>query len=194
MKYNPDIHKRKSIRKKGYDYSQSGLYFITICVQDRKCLFGQIRKNGMELNDAGKMIEIEWINLINRFPNIKLHNHIVMPNHFHGILEITVGATLVVASENVVAPENVVLAKQIGQPQGVAPTAKTIGDMMDALKSITTVEYIRGVKNMGWHRFDGILWQRNYYEHIIRDEQSFQNISNYIVNNPAKWQDDKFFH
>ena len=80
-----------------------------------------------------------------------------------------------------------------GRPQGHAPTVKTIGDMMDAIKSITTVEYIRGVKTWGWQSFDGKLWQRNYYEHIIRNEQSYQTISEYIMNNPAKWQDDEFY-
>jgi hypothetical protein len=91
-----------------------------------------------------------------------------------------------------------------GQPQGITPTIdptiapttttknKTIGDMMDAFKSITTVEYIRGVKNFGWQTFNGKLLQWNYYEHIIRNEQSYQNISDYIKNNPAKWGDDKF--
>jgi putative transposase len=199
IQYNPEIHKRKSNRLKGYDYSQAGLYFITICVQNRQCLFGNIENNEMILNDAGKMIEREWLNLKNRFPDIELHEYITMPNHFHGILEI-VGATLVVAqndeTNNVVTQNNVVTHNNDGdnikgQPQGIAPT-KTICDMMDAFKSIITVEYIRGVKNLGWQPFDGKLWQRNYYEHIIRNEQSYQTISNYIINNPAKWQEDKF--
>ena len=190
MKYNPEIHKRRSIRLKGYDYSQAGLYFITICVQDRECLFGNIENGEMILNDAGKMIETEWLNLNNRFSNIELHEFIVMPNHFHGILEI-VGATLVVA-QNDVNTQNKNNDNEKGQPQGIAPT-KTVGDMMDAFKSISTVEYIRGVKNLGWKPFDGRIWQRNYYEHIIRNEQSYQTISNYIINNPAKWQEDKFY-
>ena len=83
---------------------------------------------------------------------------------------------------------------QKGQPQGIAPTTKTIGDIMNAFKSITTVEYIRGVKNSGWKPFDGKLWQRNYYEHIIRNEKSYETISEYILNNPAKWQNDKFYN
>jgi REP element-mobilizing transposase RayT len=91
MKYNPEIHKRRSIRLKGYDYSQAGLYFITICVQNRRHLFGNIENGNIILNDAGKMIDTEWKNLKNCFPNIKLHEYVIMPNHFHGILEI-VGA------------------------------------------------------------------------------------------------------
>ncbi len=194
MSYNPEIHKRKSIRLKGYDYSQAGLYFITICCQNREHLFGEIKNGEMILNDAGQMIENEWLNLKNRFPTIELHEYITMPNHFHGILEI-VRATLVVA------PNEGIETIEEGQPQGTAPTTivptttatnKTIGDMMDAFKSITTVQYIRGVKNLGWKPFVGKIWQRDYYEHIIRNEQAYDNISNYIINNPKKWDADKF--
>jgi putative transposase len=194
MPYNPQIHHRQSIRLKGYDYSKTGLYFITICCQDRAYLFGEIvgapvGGAQMILNDAGKMIETQWLALKERFPNIELHEFIVMPNHFHGILEIVktdvplnaVGATLVVAQNEEGQPR--------GLPQrGITPT---VGDMMDAFKSITTVEYIRGVKGLGWQRFNGKVWQRNYWEHIIRNEEAYQRIANYIVNNPQKWGEDK---
>lgn len=79
-----------------------------------------------------------------------------------------------------------------GQPQGIAPTGKTVGDMVGAFESITTVVYIRGVKNNNWQTFDKKLWQRNYWEHIIRNEQSYLKISEYIVNNPANWNNDTF--
>jgi putative transposase len=85
-----------------------------------------------------------------------------------------------------------------GQPQGIAPTNngknKSIGNIIDAYKSITTVEYIRGVKTMGWESFNGKLWQRNYYEHIIRNESSYQRISEYITNNPINWKNDEMYH
>jgi putative transposase len=124
-----------------------------------------------------------------------------MPNHFHTILEI-VGATLVVAQNDVniqnvvVTPyETVVLNENgefntQGQPQGIAPTGKTIGDMVGAFESITAVEYIRGVKNNNREIFDKKLWQRNYWEHIIRNEESYFKISEYIVNNAANWNYD----
>jgi REP element-mobilizing transposase RayT len=213
MPYNPQIHHRRSIRLKGYDYAQAGLYFVTICVQDRACLFGEITDGQMRCNDAGTMVENEWLKLPERFTNIHLHEYIVMPNHFHAILEI-VGETLVVApvmvsrvdtQNETVSPVMVFLVDtqnddntQNGQPQGIAPTVdiqknKTVGDMVGAFQSIVTVEYIRGVKNMGWTPFNGKLWQRNYYEHIIRDEKSYHTISKYIINNPAKWDDDKFY-
>ena len=190
-RYNPNIHHRRSIRLKGYDYSQAGLYFITICCQDRTCLFGEIENGEMQLNDIGKMIELEWLKLPNRFSKVELHEYVVMPNHFHAILEI-VGATLVVAPNNDSGENNDGGENKNRATTRVAPT-KTIGDMMDAFKSITTVEYILGVKTLGWPRFDGKIWQRNYPEHIIRNEQSYQTISDYIINNPAKWAGDKFY-
>jgi REP element-mobilizing transposase RayT len=179
MRYNPNIHHRRSIRLQGYDYSQAGLYFITICCQDKICRFGNIENAEMMLNDVGKMIEMEWLNLINRFPNIEFQEFITMPNHFHGILEI--GNDVQPAPTNNRALSN-----------GVTVHGKTVGDIIDAFKSITTVKYIHGVKNMDWQPFDGKIWQRNYYEHIIRDEQSYQNITNYIINNPANWNGDQF--
>ena len=213
MKFDPHLHHRRSIRLKGYDYSKEGVYFITICVKDRTCLFGEITDGEMVLNDSGKMVEKEWLALKNRFPNIELHEHVVMPNHFHGILEIALGATLVVAqntsdAQNTPVGNNTPVTQNhaeiqnelgngqshdIGRPQGHAPTGKTVGDMLDAFKSITTVEYIHGVKQLGWVPFSGKLWQRDYYEHIIRNDRSYQTISEYITNNPSKWADDNFY-
>ncbi len=205
-----ELPQRKSIRLKGYDYSQAGLYFITICIQNRVCLLGQVCAGiapsdspEMILNDAGKMVEAEWLNLKARFPNIELHEYVVMPNHFHGILEIVppVGATLVVAQAQVAqnTDEEKEEKEENGQPQGIAPTvdptiAPTVGEIIAAFKSISTVAYIRSVKNSGWPPFQGKLWQRNYYEHIIRNEKSYENIAHYILNNPAKWYQDKFFN
>ncbi|MFW5762012.1 MAG: transposase [Cyclobacteriaceae bacterium] len=222
-KYNPNIHHRRSIRLKGYDYSQEGLYFITICIKNRACLFGNIERTAnprgcpiMILNDAGKMVDAEWNKLPQRFPNIQLHEYIVMPNHFHAIIEI-VGATLVVAQNTVaqnksepintekgqpqgIAPNEKgqpqgIAPNEKGQPQGIAPTGKNkrLGDIIGAFESITTVEYIRGVKTKNWKPFNGKLWQRNYWEHIIRNEQSYNRISEYIFNNPKNWKNDKLY-
>lgn len=190
--YNPHIHHRRSVRLKGYDYSKAGLYFITICVKNRECLFGHIKDGEMILNDAGQLVENEWLKIPQRFTNTQLHEYVVMPNHFHAILQIVpVGATLVVAPDESGQPDDP------GQPQGIAPTDipstdKTLGDMVGAFQSIVTVKYIRGVKNKGWKPFDKKLLQRNYYEHIIRNEKAYRNISNYIINNPQKWDDDRF--
>jgi putative transposase len=148
------------------------------------------------------------VELQKRFPNIVLHEHIIMPNHIHGIIEIvSVGATLAVAHDNKRAHhnENVVAGKiknmgnnknisthdNNGQPQGIAPTI-TIGNIIGAFKSITTKAYICGVKTKHWESFNGNLWQRNYYEHIIRTKQSYNRISEYIIQNPIMWKDDRF--
>ena len=216
--YDPNKHHRRSIRLAGYDYSQAGLYFNTICIQKRKCLLANIVGESLVLNEAGKMVEMEWLALSERFPAIRLHEYIVMPNHFHGIIEI-VGSPLVGDHQN-----------EKGQPQGIAPTPppgtaptstpgtaptpppgtaptpqkKTVGEIMGAFKSITTGKYIEGVKKHkcvcsnnktctcnGWKIFDKKLWQRNYWEHIICNEESYQRISQYILQNPAKWVEDQ---
>jgi len=215
-------YNRRSIRLKGYDYSQAGLYFVTICCKNREHFFGYISQQTMYLNDAGKMIASEWLKLPARFPDIHLHEFVIMPNHFHAIIEL-VGATLVVAQNAKQVAQNAEKTIQNkkrdtqnpeqdnqnpeikkgntnrqgqGQPQGlpqrIPPTKKTLGDIIGAFESITTVAYIRGVKAHHWKRFDKKLWQRNYWEHIIRNERAFNNISNYIKNNPAKWKDDMF--
>jgi REP element-mobilizing transposase RayT len=163
--YSSNVHYRRSIRLQHYDYSQAGLYFITICCQNRVCYFGDISNGEMLLNEAGTMVANQWQELPNRFPTVVLQEYQVMPNHFHGILQI-----------------------QTGQTQGIAPT---VGDMVGAFKSIVTVEYIRGVKNLGWSAFKGRLWQRNYYEHVIRNEASHLKIAEYIINNPTQWDDDQ---
>ena len=172
MKYDPDIYHRRSVRLKGYDYSQDGYYFVTICTQNRQPLFGEIQKGAIILNDAGKMIDYQWNVLAGRFTHIELDEYIVMPNHFHGIIIVT----------------------NIRAGTRPAPTRMmTIGDMVGAFKSITSCEYINGVKQNHWKPFDGKLWQRNYYERIVRNETSLQRIRKYIVNNPPRWQQDKLF-
>ncbi len=190
MRYNPEIHHRRSIRLEGHDYSQCGYYFITVCTQTKRCLFGEIEKDRMILNDAGKMIQCQWNELVGRFTHIELDEYVVMPNHFHGI--IMVGAGLV-PDQNGVKNNNIQATTRA--TTRVAPTAgtATVGDMVGAFKSITTHEYINGVKNNNWKPFDGRLWQRNYYEHIIRNETSLRNIREYIVNNPCQWRQDELF-
>lgn len=153
----------------------------------------------MYLNEAGKMIDAEWVALLGRFNNIILHEYVVMPNHFHGIIQIDntnvrasqVGASQVGASQ---VGASLVDAQEIRvTPTEISPTAgKTIGDMLDAFKSITTVNYINGVKTKEWEPFNKRIWQRNYFEHIIRNAQAYLNISNYIISNPLKWNEDEY--
>ena len=182
MKYNPDNHHRRSIRLKGYDYSQAGLYFITICTQNSLHLFVKITNDEMILNDAGMMIEKWWYELKNRFPNIELDEFIVMPNHFHGIIQIINTNTATVGADTRVCPDN--KGEHTGSP---------LHKMIQWFKTMSTNEYIRNVKDHHWTPFNKKLWQRNYYEHIIRNEKSYLPISEYIRTNPLKWQDDKYY-
>jgi len=166
---------RRSIRLRGYDYSHAGAYFVTICTRNRACLFGEIV--------VGEMVKTVWNKLPDRFPNIDLDAFIIMPNHIHGIV-VLVGAPLVGAhSDNVIHGATV--------DRSTTRVAPTVGDVVGAFKSLVTVEYTRGVKQSGWTRFDGKLWQRNYYEHIIRDENELNLIRQYIINNPLKWDSDR---
>ena len=211
MPYNPDIHHRRSIRLRGYDYSQAGAYFITICCSDRICRFGNIIENEMTINEFGQIAYNEWIKLTERFANFELDVFQIMPNHLHGIIVLSnnVGAGFT-PTQNV---EN-----EIGQPQGIVPNkndgnnrtdiaadirtgaspAPTISNIVGAYKSLVANDCLDIYKSncvragLAPAHF-GKLWQRNYYEHIIRNEQSYQTISNYIINNPAKWNNDKFY-
>ena len=181
---------RKSIRLKDYDYSKAGLYFITICANHRQSIFGNIDDDVMILNDAGLMIEKCYFALEDRFRDIKCHDMIVMPNHFHCIIEIVANENNDVVGVPLVGTQNVnghINNTDKGQPRGIAPT---VGDIVGAFKSITTNEYIRGVKNNNWQPFDKKMWQRNYWEHIIRSEESYVKLSEYIISNPQKWEID----
>jgi REP element-mobilizing transposase RayT len=337
MAYDPHKHHRRSIRLKGYDYSQDGLYFITISVKKGLCLFGDVVAGEMQLNDAGQMVEQQWLELPSRFPQIELDSFRVMPNHFHGILGIrnsSVGAGVAPAEDGattrvarttgdpsvraglvpalsaptlaapeqdgattrvartggdpsvraglvpapsaptlaapeqdgattrvartmadppvgagfvpeqdaattrvartggdpsvraglvpapsaptLAAPEQegatTRVARTTGDPsvraglvpalsaptlvapeQDDTPMRTILGNMVGAFKSITTHEYITGVKESGWTAFPGKLWHRNYYEHIIRNERSLNAIREYISNNPANWTADQLY-
>lgn len=206
MVYDPRIHHRKSIRLKGYDYSQEGLYFITICVQNKKLLLGEIAHPiypdtdpQLTLNDAGKMIEKWFLKLEDKFPDIKCDIFIVMPNHVHCIIVNNGAGNPILARTNrinnspnldipsiigktLILDESSIMDEHIGSP---------LGSVMQWFKTMSTNEYIRGVKTLDWKVFDGKLWQRNYWEHIIRDERSYDAIRKYIINNPRNWVVDK---
>jgi len=209
MRYNPEKHHRHSIRLKGYDYTQAGAYFITICTHGRECLFGEVVDGEMRLNDAGRMIESVWNEMPAFYPGVNTDGFVVMPNHVHGIV-VLVGATAgdVVGAAPRGRPRSGRVSER-GQPQGVVPTGVgsspgqaqgpaptgvpmlSLPDVMHRFKTMTTKRYADGVKHSGWVPFSGRLWQRNYYEHIIRDEESLNRIREYIVNNPLQWALDR---
>ena len=227
--FDPDCQHRRSLRLRGYDYTQAGAYFVTIVIQDRACLFGDVVDGHMRLNDAGRMVAAEWDALCARFMNIGQDAFVVMPNHIHGVIVITgttgtdgstVGAALVRARSGTVgrtagaivgAPlvgarsttGNETTGATVGAPlvgarstgatgasRATTRVAPTLGKIVGAFKSLTTVAYTRGVKTHGWSPFRGRLWQRNYFEHIVRNEESLHRIRQYIADNPAHWTDD----
>ena len=219
MKYNPQIHHRRSIRLKGYDYSQAGAYFITICCENMECRFGNIENEEMILNEFGNVANDEWMKLPERFANCETDVFQIMPNHMHGIIVLNdVGSTLAVVHESTshdtvprinIGGENLSMPEQIDNTANgatdnvtsnnnainnratarVAPT--TNGDIVGAYKSLVTNKCIKLYKFK--NQIMGKLWQRNYFEHIIRNEKSYQNITDYIISNPRKWNEDKFF-
>ncbi len=192
MRYDPERHHRRSIRLKGYDYSQPGAYFITIVTQNRECLFGDVVDGKMRLNDAGRMVERWWLELNHKFPAARTDAYVVMPNHFHGIV-IIVGIDLRVCPDRAhpdrVCPDHA--RPDRARPDGDAPHGDTLPTVVQWFKTMTTNEYIRGVKTLGWTPFPRRLWQRNYYEHIIRNDWEWNRIRAYIANNPLRWERDR---
>lgn len=189
MTYNPDIHHRHSIRLKDYDYSQAGAYFVTICTWQRECLFGEIVNGEMVLNDVGNIVVDEWEKTAQIRSNVDLDVFSVMPNHFHAIFLIheNVGATPSARPDAI--GNNVVATNKNRATQRVAPTGPvsgSIGAVMAQFKSIVTkrINVIR--INPGCP-----VWQRSYYERVIRNEDELFRAREYIVNNPMKWELDK---
>lgn len=197
MKYNPDIHHRRSIRLRNYDYAQAGVYFVTICAQHQECLFGAITNRTMRLNDAGRMVGRWFVELENKFHDIECDGFICMPNHVHFIV-VNVGADLRVHPDisrvrpdiSCVRPQPSSRQIDTGQTHRSAPTGTPLPQVVQWFKTMSTNEYIQGVKQNGWSPFPGKLWQRNYWEHIIRDEKELHRIREYILNNPTRWQQD----
>lgn len=191
-RYDPKIHHRRSIRLKGYDYSLPGTYFATIVVQDRVCLFGHCEKNRMRLNEVGRMVAEEWEDLPRRFPDLELGPFVVMPNHIHGLIDLVgnMGAPFVCVGAR--ADHDPASGGEVSTSTRRATTrvAPTLGSVVGAFKSLTTVQYIRGVRTRGWIPFRGRLWQRNYFEEIVWDDEALERIDDYILENPANWPND----
>lgn len=166
-------HSREAVtsrlRLRDYDYSTPGDYFVTICTQDRVCLFGDVHDDQTVLSTAGLMIESWWYSIPGRFQEVHLDDVVVMPNHIHGIIEIrTLSDT------------------------GFDNQLPSLSDILSWFKSITTNDYMLGVRTLGWTRFLDRLWQRGFYEHIVRDEAALDRIRDYIAANPSQWENDNY--
>jgi putative transposase len=185
VKYNPNKHHRRSIRLKGYDYSSPGAYFITICTHQRECLFGEIVDSEMQLNSVGLYIQSYWQRLSLNF-EIELDAFVVMPNHIHGIIWLGGNIGRGEAFGPKIRKQHKDLCPNASplQPHGTQPGS--IGAIIQNFKSITT-QRINRISRSNNNK----IWQRNYYEHIIRTENSLQYIRQYIHHNPLSWHHDQ---
>ena len=210
------IYHRHSIRMQGYDYTQNGCYFLTICSRNRECLFGEIQNAEMFLSNIGEKVNDCWQEIPNHFPQIVLHEYVIMPNHVHGIIEINnidaIESNIgVVVGANNYSPNDSPANSSINSPANHLPTvgandysptnysplrsstnpaslssrpngtSRTVGSVVRGFKIGVT-------KQMGFSP-----WQRNYYEHVIRNDESYQNIVQYMAQNPLKWEEDCFY-
>ena len=158
-----DLPYRRDLRLPGWDYRSPGPYAITLCTEDRVHRFGTVHDGAMILNPAGEMVHAVWEDMAIAFPAVTLDAFIVMPNHLHAIL--------LLDHEDITRNP-------------------TLGTIVQRVKSVTTAEYARGLREDGWPPFDGRLWQRNYYEHIVRDDHDLDRCRAYIDANPANWPTD----
>ncbi len=183
FRYNPEIHHRKSHRLQDYDYSMDGFYFITLVCYNRCRYFGKIQKGEMILNELGKVAFEEWYNTPNVRPYVVLHAFVVMPDHLHGIIEIKENPCNSPKEQRKIVPNpekpNISQNTHSTNPKFKSPS-HTIGAIIRGYKSSVTR------KSKGLIQ-ESKIWQRDYYDSIIRNKIAFNNITNYILNNPKNW-------
>jgi len=183
-KYDPDIHHRRSIRLPGFDYTQDGAYSITICTHEKQCLFGDVIDGKMLLNRFGTLIYDCWIDLASRFQYIELDEFITMPNHVHGIILIRRGK-----AEPCPLPTphpSKARLRLAPTPAFGKPVGKSVSSIIGSFKS-TATRMMNAMRNTP----GAPLWQRNYYEHIIRDDDDMNRTREYIIENPLRWYEDE---
>jgi REP element-mobilizing transposase RayT len=180
-----DRHHRRSIRLPGYDYSQAGAYYVTIVTHHRDPLFGGIRDGKMHLNDLGMTADECWRAIPEHFPFVELGAYVVMPNHVHGIIVIR-------ADDSSSARRGTIYrAPTIHTPTMRAPTEKFGKPVKGSLPTIIRTYKAAVTRRIGRELNATGIWQRNYYEHIIRDEEDLQRITDYIEMNPSRWDEDE---
>jgi len=161
---------RRSHRLRGFDYAAPATYFVTLCTEERRCLFGRVEDAQVDHSAAGRMVLSWWHRIPASFPYVRLRAFVLMPNHLHGILRFL---------------EPAVGGARVTERPG-------LGRVITWFKTRTTGAYTRGVRHEGWPRFNGRLWQRSFYEHIIRDEEELAHADGYILRNPRRWGEDPF--
>ncbi len=194
MKYNPHYHHRRSIRLPEYDYAQCGIYFVTLCTYRKQCLFGEIHKGQISLNHIGKIVQEEWLKSSHIRQEIELDEWIIMPNHLHGIVVIINHETRDMvdrwANNNKVVDDK-------NKDASLAPLQGNVVGGSRQRKPRSLSSFIGGFKSSVTKRIkefcqqpNPVIWQRNYYESILRNEQQLNHIRQYIINNPQKWDED----
>lgn len=184
MSYKPRTCHHRSTRLKEYDYTQAGAYYVSSNTQKRLPMFGNIVDGEMVLNDAGRMVQAVWEEIPAHYPGVEIDEFIVMPDHIHGIVILVESGP---SARPQSGPRTCLGEQGPEEPAGEVAQILSLPDVMQRFKSLTTKRYIDGVKQHGWPPFPGKLWQRSYYEHIVRNEKDLNRIREYILQNPLKW-------
>ena len=193
MNSKSNLPRRRAMRLRDHDYSQPGAYFVTICVQHRKCLFGTITDGKMRLNKRGRIVVECWNRIPQHFPSIELGESVIMPNHFHGIISWGIGGTR--------DPQPLVGARSPRPPENINNRRDEVSSSVDtnparrgevpspALSKIVAYFKYQSTKHINQHHNTPRtrIWQRNYYDHVIRDDTDLQRLCQYIQDNPMKW-------
>ena len=189
MANETEKYKRRSIRLRDYDYSQAGAYFVTICTQNHKCLFGEIVDGEMLLNNVGQVVQSIWLTLPERYAGVELDQYMIMPNHLHGIVVLagkqpkdSYTSKVPDRFEQYMYPKGPIYSthqQELGLP------APALGEIIRTFKSLTT----RFIRAAGASDF---AWQGNYYDHIIRNDDDLDRIRQYMIDNPTRWIERSF--
>lgn len=182
--YDPEKHHRRSIRLQGYDYARSGAYFVTLCAHGRQCIFGEIVDGAIRLSPIGKIVETEWLRTAEVRPGVELDAFVIMPNHVHALLFILEADPSVgqpVGATRRVAPN----AEETRLQRPTGPTPGSLGAIMSQFRSVVTkrVNKARGTPGAP-------VWQRGYYEHVVRSDEELTRLRQYIMGNPLRWDLD----
>jgi len=181
MDYNPDIHKRKSIRLKDYDYSSIGEYFVTICTKDKECYFGDVEDENVQISGIGRIARDVWLEIEQKFNGVALDEFVFMPNHLNGILTIRNRRRGLINQ----TPTNKTrtVQKNVHEWVLMKNPNQTLGKIIRFFKAKAS----KLIRDSGFHNF---AWQRNYYERIVRDEKELNRIRRYVIDNPLQWESD----
>ena len=180
MKYDPKKHHRKSIRLEGYDYSQDGMYYVTVCEKSGKSVFGEVIKSEVRLSAWGEIVRDCWEDIPNHFENAEVDVSVIMPNHIHGI---------VILGKSLVGTRHAVSLRAIPNQKGeqfAEPVCGSLSTILRSFKSaVTRQAHLDG--------YSAFVWQSRFYEHVIRDGEDLDRIREYILENPANWRSDEYY-